>query len=258
MDYQAIEVLDERPLSVLRLNRPDARNALNGSMAAEIVAALSSLEADDAVRCVIITGGESTFCAGADIREMAGKSSVDMLKNDHLSALWSKVGSFQKPVIAAISGYALGGGLELAMCCDMIVASEGSKFGQPEINIGLIPGGGGTQRLLRAVGKYKAMEMILTGSAISVEEAHSSGLVNRVVKQGEALTEAKRLALEISAKSPLALRLAKRAVARAEEEGLAGGLEFERALFYLSFATKDREEGMKAFMEKRKPEFTGD
>ncbi len=258
MDYQAIAVQEERPLGIVTLRRPDALNALNGRMASEIIAALSAFEAEEEVRCVVMTGSDKAFCAGADIREMAGKSAVDVLKSEHLHALWEKVGGFPKPIVAAISGYALGGGLELAMCCDIIVAAEGTRLGQPEINIGLIPGGGGTQRLLRAVGKYKAMEMILTGSTITAEDAKSCGLVNRVVLQGKSLEEAKKLALDIAAKSPIALRLAKKAVARAEEVGLSDGLEFERGLFYLLFATKDREEGMKAFLEKRKQEFTGE
>jgi len=257
MDYQAISVQNEGPLGIITLRRPEALNALNARMAAEIVAALSAFEVDDGVRCVVITGGDRTFCAGADIREMADKTAVEMVKDDHLGALWDRAGRFRKPLVAAIGGYALGGGLELAMCCDIIVASEGTKLGLPEINIGLMPGGGGTQRLLRAVGKYKAMEMILTGSVMTAEDARSCGLVNRVVPQGKHLEEAEKLALDIATKGPIAAGLAKEAVARAEETGLSEGVEFERQLFHLLFATKDREEGMKAFLEKRKPEFSG-
>jgi enoyl-CoA hydratase len=258
MDYQAIATQAEGPLGIVTLRRPEALNALNGRMAGEIVAALDAFEGEDAVRCVIVAGTDKVFCAGADIREMAGRSPVDVLNSEHLRALWEAVGGFSKPIIAAISGYALGGGLELAMCCDIIVAAEGTKVGQPEIGIGLIPGGGGTQRLSRAVGKYKAMEMIMTGATISAEEARSFGLVNIVVQNGKVLEEAKRLGREIAAKSPIALKLAKKAVARSEEEGLSQGLEFERELFYLMFATRDSEEGMKAFLEKRKPVFTGE
>ncbi len=258
MEYTVVAVKNEPPLGVITLFRPEALNALNERMVKEITAAMSELASDDAIRCVIITGSDRAFCAGADIKEMAGKSALDMLKGDHLRPLWETVGNFQKPVIAALSGLALGGGLELAMCCDMIIAAEGTKLGQPEVNIGAIPGGGGTQRLLRAVGKNKAMEMILTGSVISAEEARSYGLVNRVAPSGKHLEEARKLALEIAEKSPVTVRLAKKAVASAEQLGLSEGLDLERELFYLSFATKDREEGMRAFLEKRKPNFTGE
>jgi enoyl-CoA hydratase len=209
------------------------------------------------VRCVVLTGSDRAFCAGADVKEMAGMSSAEISAADHLRPVWERAASFRKPLIAALSGYALGGGLELALCCDIVVASEGTKLGQPEINIGIIPGGGGTQRLARAVGKYKAMEMILTGLMISAEEAKALGLVNRVVPQGKYLEDATKLASEIASKAPVAVRSAKQAISASQERGLSQGLELERGLFYELFGTEDKKEGMSAFLEKRKPSFTG-
>jgi enoyl-CoA hydratase len=258
MEYQTVTVTDDPPLAIVALNRPAALNALNGTMASEIVDALTRFEADDSIRCVIFTGNDRVFCAGADIKEMGEKTAVDMMKADHFRGLWEKVGRFPKPTIAAISGYALGGGLELAMCCDIIIAAEGGKVGQPEINIGIMPGGGGTQRLTHALGKYKATEMILTGAQISVEEAHARGLVNRVVPADQYLDEAKRVGREIATKGSVALKLAKLAIGRSLESGLSDGLEFERELFYMLFATKDKDEGMRAFREKRTPRFAGE
>lgn len=256
-EYSTIIVKEEPPLAVITLNRPEARNALNMRMVTELVDALNDIEKKDSIRCVVITGNDRAFSAGADIKEMESMSPIDMVKTGHFFPLWDKVGHYPKPVIAALSGYVLGGGLELAMSCDIIVAAEGTKLGQPEINIGVMPGGGGTQRLTRAVGKYKAMEMILTGGMIPAEQAHGLGLVNRVVPQEAYLEEAKRIALEIASKGPIALRLAKEAVLKAEELPLSEGLEFERKSFYLLFSSEDKKEGMKAFTEKRKPEFKG-
>jgi enoyl-CoA hydratase len=247
----------EGPLALITLNRPDALNALNSAMRNELVDALTTVESDDSARCVVITGSERAFCAGADIKEMVGQSTVDMIKSDNFRSLWEKLGRYPKPIVGAISGYALGGGLELAMSCDMLIAAEGTKIGQPEINIGIMPGAGGTQRLIRAVGKYKAMEMILTGAMITADEARHYGLVNRVVPAGKHVEEAKKVALEVASKGPVAVRLAKKAVNQAEEVGLSDGLDYERQLFYQLFATRDRDEGMKAFIEKRKPEFKG-
>lgn len=258
MEYQTMELSVETPLATITLNRPDSRNALNREMASELARCLSEMERDDSIRCVILTGSERVFCAGADIREFADRSPVQMIREDHLRELWARTGAFPKPLLAAISGYALGGGLELAMSCDMIIAAEGSKLGQPEVNLGLIPGGGGTQRLLRAVGKYRAMEMILLGSTVSAEEAAAYGLINRVVPPGRQLEETKKIALEIASKAPVAVRMAKVAINRAEEAGLTDGLEFERALFYSLFGTKDKDEGLRAFLEKRKPVFKGE
>jgi len=241
----------------VKMNRPEALNALNSKMVQDLVAAFDALDADDSVHCVILTGSDKAFCAGADVKEMATLSPAEISSDDHLRPVWERAGKLQKPVIAALSGYALGGGLELAMCCDIIVASEGTKLGQPEINIGIIPGGGGTQRLARAVGKYKAMEMILTGGMISADEAKAHGLVNRVVPAGKYLDEATKLASEIASKAPMAVRYAKKAIAASQEKGLSEGLELERGLFYELFATEDKKEGMGAFLEKRKPNFTG-
>jgi enoyl-CoA hydratase/carnithine racemase len=256
-NYQTVSLVVEKPVATVKLNRPDALNALNSVLVRELVAALDSLEADDSVRCVVLTGSDKAFCAGADIKEMAKLSAADIETSDHLKPVWDRASSFEKPLIAALSGYALGGGLELAMCCDIIIASEGTKLGQPEINIGIIPGGGGTQRLPRAVGKYKAMEMILTGATISAEEAKALGLVNRVVPPGKYLEEATKLALEIASKAPIAVRSAKEAIAASQEMGLSSGLELGRTLFYDLFNTEDKKEGMSAFLEKRKPNFVG-
>lgn len=256
-NYQTISLSVEGPVATVRLNRPDALNALNSVLVRELVAALDALESDDSVRSVVLTGSDRAFCAGADVKEMSSLSMEDISKSDHLSPVWERAGRFEKPLIAALSGYALGGGLELAMCCDIIVASEGTKLGQPEINIGIIPGGGGTQRLPRAVGKYRAAEMILTGGMVSAEEARAMGLVNRVVPPGKHLEEAAKIAAEIATKSPIAVRAAKKAIAASQEMGLSEGLDSSLKLFYSLFATHDKQEGMSAFLEKRKPEFTG-
>ncbi|MEM0287218.1 MAG: enoyl-CoA hydratase-related protein [Nitrososphaerota archaeon] len=257
MEYGTIVLSREIPIAIIRLNRPEAYNALNMQMVHEIVDALDKLEEDEGVRCIVLTGNDKAFSAGADIKEMINLSSVDLIRTGHFLPLWNKVGNYSKPIVAALSGYVLGGGLELAMSCDVLVASENTKLGQPEINIGVIPGGGGTQRLTRAVGKYKAMEMILTGSMITAEEALRLGLVSRVVPANSYLDEAKKVALEISSKSPLALKLAKEAVNRAFEISLQEGLSFERKNFFLLFSSEDKKEGMNAFLQKRKPEFKG-
>ena len=257
MTYETLLVEKEGMLGAITLNRPDALNALNTKMVTELIEALSVFEKDDDVRCVVIAGSERAFSAGADIREMADMTAVQMAMTGHFFPLWDKVGRYPKPIVGALSGFVLGGGLELAMSCDVLVASETTQLGQPEIDIGVMPGGGGTQRLTRAVGKYKAMEMVLTGKRIGAEEAKALGLVSRVVPKEAYLTEAKKVANEIASKSPVAVRLAKLAVNKAFEMGLADGLDFERELFYLLFASEDKVEGMKAFMEKRRPEFKG-
>jgi enoyl-CoA hydratase len=256
-NYQTLSLTVERPIATVKINRPDALNALNSVLVRELVAALDALDADDSVRCVVLTGSDKAFCAGADVKEMAKLSAAEISRADHLRPVWERAWKFRKPLIAALSGYALGGGLELAMCCDIIVASEGTKLGQPEINIGIIPGGGGTQRLARAAGRQKAMEMILTGGMISAEEAKAYGLVNRVVPAGKYLEEATKIASEIASKAPIAVRSAKQAIAASQEVGLSEGLEVERRLFYELFATEDKKEGMSAFLEKRKPNFVG-
>jgi enoyl-CoA hydratase len=253
---QLILIENTPPVLTIRLNRPDVLNALNTALMRELVDALEAADADDTVRAVVLTGDAKAFAAGADIREMADASAVEMLLRDQF-ARWDRIRKVRKPLIAAVSGFALGGGCELAMMCDIIVASETAKFGQPEIGIGVMPGAGGTQRLTRAVGKAKSMEMVLTGAMIGAREAMDAGLVNRVVPVEAYLGEALALAREIASKPPLAVRLAKEAVLKAFDTTIEGGLEYERKNFYLLFATEDQKEGMKAFVEKRKPEWKG-
>lgn len=243
-------------VALVELNRPKELNALNPQLMTELRDALRTLDADEAVRVVVLTGNEKAFAAGADIKQMADKSAIDMLKLDQFST-WDQLYKIKKPLIAAVSGFALGGGCELAMTCDMIIASETAVFGQPEIKIGVLPGAGGTQRLTKALGKAKAMEMILTGKFLPATEAEKQGLVNRVVPVELYLEEAYKLAAEIAQLSPVAVRLAKEAVLRSFETSLEEGLQFERKNFYLAFASEDQTEGMQAFIEKRKPEFKG-
>ncbi len=256
MEFENITLTKEIPIATIQLNRPDVLNALNHRLLSELVFCLEQLDSDDSVNCVIITGNEKAFAAGADIKEMAEADTIDMLSRDSFSA-WDRIRRIKKPVIAAVSGFALGGGCELAMMCDIIIASETAKFGQPEINIGVMPGAGGTQRLTRAVGKYRAMEMILTGGMMSAGDAAKSGLVNRVFPVELYLEEAKRLARLIASKPPLAVKLAKESVLKSEELSLKDGLEFERKNFYMLFSSEDQKEGMKAFVEKRDPRWKG-
>lgn len=256
MNNTNILVIKENGYALIQLNRPDVLNAINSALMKELVNALDEMEKDDEVRCVILTGNEKAFAAGADIKEMADASTVEMLQRD-MFARWDRIRKFKKPLIAAVGGYALGGGCELAMTCDIIIASESAKFGQPEISIGVIPGAGGTQRLTRAVGKYKAMEIILTGAMITAEEAKQWGLVVKVVPNEYLLEEAKNLAKIIASKPPIALQLGKEAILKAFDTTIESGLEFERKNFYMLFSTEDQKEGMKAFVEKRKPEWKG-
>jgi enoyl-CoA hydratase len=257
MQYETIAVSKEGMLGIVTLNRPQAMNALSNKLVFELISALGEFEKDDEVRCLVIAGSEKAFSAGADIKEMADMTAVQMTMTGHFFPLWDKVGHYPKPIVGALSGFVLGGGLELAMSLDVLVASETTQLGQPEIDIGVMPGGGGTQRLTRAVGKSKAMEMILTGRRIGAEEAKTLGLVSRVVPKEAYLEEAKRVANEIASKSPVAIRLAKMAINKAFEMGLTQGIDFERELFYLLFASEDKNEGMNAFVEKRKAEFKG-
>ncbi|HMG93558.1 MAG TPA: enoyl-CoA hydratase-related protein [Chryseolinea sp.] len=243
-------------VSLVQLNRPKELNALNRQLMEELRDALQLLDKNDKVRVVIITGNEQAFAAGADIKQMADKTSTEMLLIDQFST-WDQIRKTKKPLIAAVSGFALGGGCELAMTCDMVVASESAKFGQPEIKIGTMPGAGGSQRLTYALGKAKAMELILTGRFLSADEAHSRGLVNKVVPVEMYLHEALSLANEIAQMSPVAVQLAKEAINRSFETHLEEGLQVERKNFYLTFGTEDQKEGMKAFIEKRKPEYKG-
>ncbi|OYU96794.1 MAG: enoyl-CoA hydratase [Bacteroidetes bacterium B1(2017)] len=258
MEYQFIlvEPAFQKHIALIRLNRPKELNALNLQLMLELKQALANLDQNEEVRCIIITGNEQAFAAGADIKQMESKNSIDLLKIDQFET-WDQIRKTKKPIIAAVSGFALGGGCELAMTCDMIIASESAKFGQPEIKIGIMPGAGGTQRLTRAVGKAMAMEMVLTGKFIGAEEAKNRGLINKVVPDELYLDEAVKLAKEIAQMSPVAIQLAKESVLKAFESGLQEGLYFERKNFYLTFASEDQKEGMNAFVEKRKPNFKG-
>lgn len=255
-EFILVEQAFQPYIALIRLNRPKELNALNLQLMQELKTALGILDQDDQVRCIIITGNERAFAAGADIKQMENHTAIDMLKIDQFST-WDQIRKTSKPVIAAVSGFALGGGCELCMTCDMIVASETAKFGQPEIKIGIMPGAGGTQRLTRAVGKALAMEMVLTGKFITAEEAYQAGLINRVVPEEVYLDEAVKLAQEIVQLSPVAVRLAKESVLKAFESGLQEGLYFERKNFYMCFASEDQKEGMQAFVEKRAPKFKG-
>jgi enoyl-CoA hydratase len=256
MDENVIQTEVHERAGLVRLNRPQALNALNWAVMEALIGALEAFDADPGIGAMVITGNERAFAAGADIKEMAEASSIEMLLNDRIG-LWDRLASIRKPVIAAVSGWCLGGGNELAMACDMIVASETAKFGQPEINIGVIPGAGGTQRLTRAVGKALAMEMVLNNRTLTAQEALDHGLVNSVVPPDSTLSEALRLANEIAARAPLAVRLGKEAVNRAYETFLADGVAQERRAFYFLFASEDQKEGMRAFTEKRKPSWKG-
>lgn len=243
-------------VGLVRLNRPEALNALNAELMQALADALRGFDAAPAIGSIVITGSERAFAAGADIKEMAEASSVQMLSSDLISR-WDEIRGVRKPLIAAVSGWCLGGGCELAMACDMIVASETAKFGQPEINIGVIPGAGGTQRLTRAVGKAVAMEMILNNRTLTAQEALAFGLVNRVVPAEACLEEALTLAAQIAARAPLAVRFGKEAVNHAFEAFLGEGIADERRAFYFLFSSEDQKEGMQAFIAKRKPEWKG-
>lgn len=255
---QFINVLPDyaEHIALIQLNRPKELNALNLELMGEIRDALKELDQNDEVRVIIITGNERAFAAGADIKQMAGKGTIDMWKVDQFST-WDQINKTRKPIIAAVSGFALGGGCELAMSCDMIVASETAQFGQPEIKIGVMPGAGGTQRLTRVIGKARAMEMVLTGKFISAEEALHYGLINKIVPVELYMEEATKLAKAIAGMSPIATQMAKESVKRAYETHLEEGLHFERKNFYMLFASEDQKEGMNAFVEKRKADFKG-
>jgi len=255
MAYQNIEVRTEGAVGIVTLNRPQALNALNSALMDEMTAAFDAFEADGAIRCVIITGSEKAFAAGADIPEMAGKSYAEAYKEDFITRNWERVARARKPVIAAVAGFALGGGCELAMMCDFILAADNAKFGQPEINLGIGPGAGGTQRLTRAIGKAKAMELCLTGRMMDAAEAERAGLVARVVPLAELMSEAMKAAQKIAGASLPAMMMVKECVNRAYETTLAEGIRFERRIFHAMFATEDQKEGMAAFVEKRKASF---
>ncbi|GMU81158.1 MAG: putative enoyl-CoA hydratase echA8 [Planctomycetota bacterium] len=243
-------------VGIARINRPDKLNALNLDTMVQLVSAFEKYDADPDIRCMLLTGDDRAFAAGADISEMADAGMVDMYHRNQF-ARWERIKRIQKPIVAAVSGYALGGGCELMMHCDIIIAAETARFGQPEINIGVMPGAGGTQRLTRSVGKARAMDMVLTGRMITAAEALEIGLISRVVPPEHYFREALAVCYELCTKSPLALRLAKEAVLKAHETALSEGLEYERKLFYMLFATADQKEGMRAFLEKRRPVYMG-
>ena len=257
MSYETLIVETAEGVCLVRFNRPDALNAFNDQLMDELTSALDAAEADDEVRCIVLTGSEKAFAAGADIKEMASKTYVGAYKENFITRNWERVTRCRKPVIAAVAGYALGGGCEVAMMCDFIIAAETARFGQPEITIGVSPGAGGTQRLTRFVGKSKAMEMILTGRMMDAAEAERAGLVSRVVAADQLIEEAMKAARKIASLSPVTVMLTKEAVNSAYETTLSQGVTFERRLFHSMFALEDQKEGMAAFVEKRKPQFKG-
>jgi len=253
-----VSVLIEReePIAVARLNRPEQLNALSSELMRELVGALENLDADESIRCIVLAGDERAFAAGADISELRDTATIDLYFGARLD-LWDAIRSIRTPLVAAVSGYCLGGGCELAMACDLIVASESAQFGQPETGLGVMPGAGGTQLLARSIGKAKTMDVVLSGRFLDAAEAERAGLAARVVAREAWLDEAKRVAREIAEKGPVAQRLAKEAVNRAFETTLSAGLDVERKLFHLAHGTEDAKEGLAAFGEKRKPEFKG-
>ena len=257
MAFETLLIEPYEGVTLIRFNRPEARNALNGQLMDELTAALEDAEADDGVRCIVLAGSDKAFAAGADIKEMASKGYVDVYREDFITRNWERVTRCRKPVIAAVAGYALGGGCELAMMCDFIIAADTARFGQPEITLGVSPGAGGTQRLTRLIGKSKAMDMILTGRMMDADEAERSGLVSRVVPLASLMEEVLAIAAKIAALSPVSLMLTKEMVNAAYETTLTEGVKLERRLFHSMFALEDQKEGMAAFVEKRKPDFKG-
>jgi enoyl-CoA hydratase len=256
MGYEHILLDVEPPIATLTLNRPKVLNALSPDLMRELTGALTDLDADENVRAVVLTGGPKVFAAGADIGDMADRGPVEQLRRDQ-TGRWAPLAGFTKPLIAAVNGYALGGGCEVVLMCDMVIAGDTARFGQPEINLGIIPGAGGTQRWPRTAGKHAAMEVMLTGAAITAQRAYELGIVNKVVPAEMTIGLAQRMAREIAAKPPVAVRMAKEAVLKAFEGPLSDGLAAERKSFYFLFATEDQKEGMHAFLEKRKGVFKG-
>jgi len=252
-----IKIVREAPIATVQLDRPEVLNALSEELMDELVAALEALDDDAEIRCIVLTGSEKAFAAGADIKQSFVEATPASMLAQDLTTRWERVRRIRKPIIAAVSGYCLGGGCELAMTCDIIVASETAQFGQPEVNLGIIPGAGGTQRLTRAVGKYRAMEIILTGRRVRADEAKAIGLAAQVYPVASWLEDAKTLARTIAEKPPIAVRLATEAVDLAWNSTLDAGLEFERKAFYLLFSTEDKKEGVDAFVNKRKAVFRG-
>ena len=257
MNYENILVEIQGKVGVVRLNRPKALNALNDKLMDELGQALLAFDGDEAIGCIVVTGSEKAFAAGADIGAMASYTYMDVYKGDYITRNWETVRRIRKPIIAAVAGYALGGGCELAMMCDFIIAADSAKFGQPEIKLGTMPGAGGTQRLPRAVSKSKAMDMCLTARMMDAAEAERAGLVSRIVAADKLMEEAMEAATVIAAMSLPSVMMIKEAVNRAYESSLSDGVQYERRLFHSTFATEDQKEGMKAFMEKRLPNFRG-
>ena len=253
--YQNILVERRGAVGIVTLNRPAALNALNAALIAELAAALDDLERDETIGAIVVTGNEKAFAAGADVKEMVSKTYPETYCEDFITSGWERIAQCRKPVIAAVAGFALGGGCEIAMMCDIVIAADTARFGQPEINLGTIPGAGGTQRLTRFVGKAKAMDLCLTGRMMDVAEAERAGLVSRIVPAAELLSEAVKIAERVAAMSRPIAMMVKEAVNRAYETTLAEGVRFERRLFHSTFATEDQKEGMAAFIDKRKPSF---
>lgn len=256
MTYDTIKVSIDQSVGIITLHRPEVLNALNLQMVDELVAELERMDRDETIRAIVLVGNDKAFAAGADIDELADEAAIPMLLKDQF-AVWDRIAKVSKPILAAVSGYALGGGCELMMHCDIVIASETARIGQPEVKLGVMPGAGGTQRLTKAVGKAKAMEMLLTGEPITADEALAYGLVNKVVPVEMVLQETIRLAKQIAEQPPVAVRLIKKSVLKAIDSPLQEGLDYERNCFYLLFASEDKTEGMRAFVEKRKPHFTG-
>ena len=257
MAYENILVETKGSVGIITLDRPEALNALNAALIEDLGQALDSFEADDNIGCIVLTGSSKAFAAGADISEMAPKSYMDVYREDFITAGWERVSQTRKPVIAAVAGFALGGGCEMAMMCDFIIAADNAKFGQPEINLGILPGAGGTQRLTRAVGKFKAMRMILTGEIISGREADAMGLASAVVADDAVEEHALDMASRIASMPPLAVTQAKEVLLAGQDASLEAGLMLERKAFQILFDSLDQKEGMKAFLEKRKPTYQG-
>ena len=255
MTYTSILVDRKKPVACITLNRPEALNALNNEMMKEVTEVLTELEADEQIKVIVLTGSEKAFAAGADIKEIRDKQFLDIYQDDFISDNWEMAARCKKPIIAAVAGYALGGGCELAMMCDFIIAADNAKFGQPELSIGVIPGAGGTQRLTRFVGKSKAMDMILTGRMMDADEAERSGLVSRVVPMDSLMQEAMAIAEKIARHSQPSVKMAKECVNAAYETAMETGIRFERKVFQALFGTHDQKEGMSAFIEKRPPDY---
>ena len=256
MAYETIQVEIQDRVAVITLNRPKVLNALNDALIDELTDALAKFDADEGVGCMVVTGSEKAFAAGADIGMMAEYTFADVYKTDYITRNWEAIRKIRKPIIAAVSGFALSGGCELAMLCDFIIAADTAKFGQPEIKLGIIPGAGGTQRLPRAVSKSKAMDLCLTARMMDAQEAERAGLVSRVVPANQLMAETMAAAKSIAAMSPITVMMVKESINAAYETSLSDGVKFERRLFHATFATEDQKEGMAAFLEKRKPNFS--